>query len=789
MNVLSKLDSLARPLSGKLAKPGFLQFRVDEICFSTSGLRNVWQQQPAFCLEVDRLVGILENPLFSEIKIVEICGTEPVLDPNLAEVISLLFEKLPKLTCLDLVTSVSNPDDAINCIRQIGNVTKSHARQFNIRLSLPTWNNTLNGSNNPASDLQTLTEVICFLRNFQPISNYKLECTITKENIYQLQDILEFAIAQGVEIAYKLGVPYQQSLPTHIADPREFDFSEKYHLAIFLENLIRFYEKSETQIWSYLSLVGQLIYGKPRQVGCKWQSGGITLTATGDLLYCAVESKALGSTIERNPETLYEENQLYLAHIFQTKCHSCLQDCIIPAAPEGLSKAVGINFLGRIGLSMQSVKSLKVLKPLKTLKAQLDFQQQMKNLGVSQEALASAKPTLRFSRPADGKRKVLICGWYGTETLGDKAILGGVIHALREGLGEFELHLAAIETYISQMTVLQMPELEGCVLHSISESLDLTGSMDLVVFGGGPLMAIGPMAEMLAIFQRAVQSNVPTLLAGCGVGPLGATFLNDAVKQTLLHSSYRIYRDQKSLEIARSLDVDVSRDVVAEDPAFTWLASRTDCFHINPDERNITTPRLLLGLRDWPYHEFAAEMGNFEAEQLKLRFEAELLTGLEQLVEQHPMLKVVPFPMCTNHLGFDDRWFYRRLFRNRPKLQPALDSSYLGAELSPDQAIAVYQSASAALTMRFHSLIFALSNGVPAVAVDYTLGRGKVKSLAEKYQVPYMGLDSINAEFLVSSLSPLLAGQPSTSFSAFQERTLTFKDSVKSLVTVLNQYQ
>ena len=32
-------------------------------------------------------------------------------------------------------------------------------------------------------------------------------------------------------------------------------------------------------------------------------------------------------------------------------------------------------------------------------------------------------------------------------------------------------------------------------------------------------MAIDPIADMLAIFQKAMVSQVPTIIAGCGVGP------------------------------------------------------------------------------------------------------------------------------------------------------------------------------------------------------------------------------------------------------------------------------
>ncbi|MFM6344623.1 MAG: hypothetical protein ACKPFK_05680, partial [Dolichospermum sp.] len=135
--------------------------------------------------------------------------------------------------------------------------------------------------------------------------------------------------------------------------------------------------------------------------------------------------------------------------------------------------------------------------------------------------------------------------------------------------------------------------------------------------------------------------------------------------------------------------MDTTSDQVAEDPAFTWLRS---C--ISDEDRYHTDvlkhKTLLLGLRDWPYSEYAHNLSRSESQLLKSRFEGEVIKALEQLVEKYPNLKIIPFPMCTNHIGNDDRWFYRRLFRNANKIHDSLDLTYLGAEISPVEAVNVF---------------------------------------------------------------------------------------------------
>ncbi len=335
------------------------------------------------------------------------------------------------------------------------------------------------------------------------------------------------------------------------------------------------------------------------------------------------------------------------------------------------------------------------------------------------------------------------------------------------------------------MTIRQMPELEGCYLHSITDAIKVAGTMDLVVFGGGPLMAIPNLAEMIAIFQRAVEAKVPTVIAGCGVGPLGDFDCNQAIKNLLHLSSYRIYRDEKSRTLAESLGICTSEDLVAEDPALTWVKSSLSS--LKPIENPQKSPVLFLGLRDWPYQEYAPYLTVLEAEKIKNNFEFEIIVALNQLIDQYADLSIIPFPMCTNHLGNDDRWFYRRLLRNNQEIKDRLDLSYSGAEQAPLSCLKAFQSASMALTMRFHSLVFALATGVPSVAVDYTLGKGKVKSLAEKYQVPYRSLDLINAEFIVSQFNDTINSDKSIPSSNFDESSLKFMDSINLCVKRMKQ--
>lgn len=348
---------------------------------------------------------------------------------------------------------------------------------------------------------------------------------------------------------------------------------------------------------------------------------------------------------------------------------------------------------------------------------------------------------------------VLICGWYGTETLGDKAILAGIVESLKASLQQPRFALVSLHPYVSEMTRSQMPELAGIEIATPAQGVALARSADLVVFGGGPLMALGVLAEMEAIFQVAKAHGAKTMIAGCGVGPLGHDWHNQSIRRILELSDLRIYRDQRSRELAAGLGVDTQADAVAEDPAFSWLLSQAE----TPAKQAAQSRQvLLLGLRDFPYRAYARHLDEAASLAAKKRYEQAVVDAMTMLVERNPQLTIRPLPMCTNHFGGDDRWFYRRLFRGKTSILSRLDDSLLGMELPPAEYCLASREARVGLVMRFHSLVFALGLDLPAVAIDYTLGRGKVNALATRFGVPQRSLDQLDADFLVTELQALL---------------------------------
>lgn len=741
----------------RLQKPLVIQFPVIDICNSRCQMCRIWENKKSVDISVSQLKKGLNNSLFSEVEGIGFNGGEPTLRAELAELVEVVINSLPKLKHVSLITNAYKYTQVIEKIETIAPIIKTRNINFDVMISIDGYGEVHDRVRGRSGNFNNALKVIDFLKNYPLVDNVRIGCTVIRENVYHLPQLLEFCISQGLYVKFRQGVPHQRLYTENLLDPYALTVEEKYEFVEFLEGLITHYEKSIMQRFFYRSLIQQIVNDTPRIAGCDWRHRGATITAKGELAYCAVQSKSLMQNIaEGDPNDAYFSNESHLKEIIQTKCDSCHHDYVgIPAKHH--YRQLFIERMDERFKIKEKIRRLPGFGKFNNIRRERSFNRSLdyfRSNPVKNEVLLKSNK----------KIKILICGWYGTETLGDKAIIGGIMNSFRQCLGDdVQYVVVSLFEYITRMTALQMPEFVNAKIVTPEQGISVIRQMNYVVFGGGPLMGIDTLAPMQAIFEIAKQHNIKTIVAGCGVGPYGERWHNASIKRILDLADIRIYRDQRSKEYAAELGVNVICDVVAEDPAFTWLAHTA----IEEKENNSDNKKiLLLGLRDFPYEEYARHIPHNDRLAIKDNYEKTVVKALIILSQKHPDLVIRPLPMCTNHFGSDDRWFYRHLFRDCNELASVIDDSLLGHEMAPVDYYHAFKSADALLAMRFHSLVFGLGIGVNSVALDYTLGKGKVRSLAEKYNANLVSMIDLDESCLVEAIEAELNAEKPSSISA-----------------------
>ena len=369
-------------------------------------------------------------------------------------------------------------------------------------------------------------------------------------------------------------------------------------------------------------------------------------------------------------------------------------------------------------------------------------------------------------------KRVLLIGAYGGEHIGDAAILGGVLHRIHARHGTTQGILMTQRPYHTQhlMPMLDVPvdlSVQDYTFANISAAL---AEVDGVVFAGGPLTDLPKqLVRHLYAVARAKRAGLPFVMEG--VGP--STFIRTPsilTARRFVSMADRITirtKDDAGRRLVRGCDLEVGRD-----PAFDYLETRgADLTRLRPEEPDQiatllqgTDGRPVIGLNirpigwaytpDAPGRDKAAYTAAVEA-----RFEQEFAKGLEAWAATRKKKPVfVFFPMNAIQFGMSD---LRSAHRIGAYLGAETDYRIWEADASLDGAVALIRRCDAVVSMRFHATIFALSQNIPTLGIDYRIGkRDKVAAVLSDSGFPdnVTRIDQLDATWLADKLAGLQSG-------------------------------
>lgn len=345
-------------------------------------------------------------------------------------------------------------------------------------------------------------------------------------------------------------------------------------------------------------------------------------------------------------------------------------------------------------------------------------------------------------------KEILITGWYGTETLGDKAILAGLVNSIKQKFHKVKIYIQSENRHISEITNSQIDILNDLVIVDENNALKLSSKVDYLIFGGGPIMAIFPLAKIESYFVNASKSKTKTIIAGCGVGPLGANSLNNSILNILKHADSVIFRDMNSLVVAKSIGFN-GEAYISECPSFSWLEAENQKSILLKNIANVEEFKVILGLRKPPLIQYGRKLKSQLRNEYEENFKRKIQKILTLLRNKYQNISILPIPMCTNSYGDDDRWFYRELLSEIRN--DVINYKYLAEEFNPSEYFKEFKNADLSICMRYHSIIFSIAAGIKTICIDYTLGEGKVASIAKEFNLPVLNLLDLDENVFIQS--------------------------------------
>lgn len=344
---------------------------------------------------------------------------------------------------------------------------------------------------------------------------------------------------------------------------------------------------------------------------------------------------------------------------------------------------------------------------------------------------------------------ICVLGWYGTETLGDRAILEGIIRIFQNIEAKNHFYIGSLYPFFTERTVYEEKEaLASLGVEKRIMIFDETNGnklreyiqkADMVIMGGGPLMDLLEIDIIDKAFMYAKKHKKKTGVIGCGIGPLNNDYYRKSVYRILVNSNISIFRDKNSLAEAKALNHQFGNKIAEEtlsysnDPAILPIASfhKKDCTVKN---------RVVINLRD---------LGFQSSTEVQEQINANLLAMLKKLSQQFDEVLLLPNHVFS--IGGDDRQYYSEL-----KME-LLDFPNILVEHEPKSLFETFRiiaESKAAIGMRYHAIVFQTFLNGNNYILDYTEPKkGKIMSFLSSidkkhfYKNRYYSLVHANERF------------------------------------------
>lgn len=669
--------------------PRVINLNANDVCNSHCTMCNIWQKKESH-ISPENFESILSDPLYKNVEFVGVTGGEPTLRTDLVAIFDALISTLPRLKGLSIITNGINTVQVKKRLNEVISLCDTKSMPFSIMFSLDGVGVVHDQQRGTDGNFASVHSLVQYYKSNYPKIHLSFGATITKDNVGYVDDLFEYAKQQGVYIRFRIAEfikrLYNEDNTNVI---RTFSDEEIYGLSLFFKKLEINYEQNQEVKFTYQNIV-QMLNGGKRIVGCPYQKQGVVLNSKGGIAYCAPKSPELGNGLEKSSSVIFFENLETRKQIRKNNCDDCIHDYHSPLSKEEKVSRYKKNFLKSSFLNINTYKRVKWVLPF--LK----------------------KPLFT------NKNKVLIVGWYGTETVGDKAILLGIIKSLRSELGDFDLTVASINPFLTKQTLFELGVSGRVIGTDDIELIRFAKFCDKVIMGGGPLMGLNELYIPLVSFYVAHYCRKTAIVHGCGIGPFKLDSHKKAVGQILKYASRILLRDSDSVKYAKE-EFNCSGEL-SGDPA--QIVLREIATERNKNGR--TSKKVMACfLREWTWEYDQNSSSEFEFREKRKHFELGLAKKIKDLYSLSGCEEIKFYHMHNFVIGNDDREFSKRFVTTHFN---EWNNVSIQEELSTVENIAAAMCQSTLnVCMRFHSVLFAETLKTDFKAIDYTQG-GKIEA-------------------------------------------------------------
>ncbi|MGM0499579.1 MAG: polysaccharide pyruvyl transferase CsaB [Bacillota bacterium] len=319
-------------------------------------------------------------------------------------------------------------------------------------------------------------------------------------------------------------------------------------------------------------------------------------------------------------------------------------------------------------------------------------------------------------------KKIVISGYYGFNNLGDEAILAGITSLLKKKNNDLKITVLSA----SAAKTAELYDVNAVSRNSILEILSALAEADLFISGGGSLLqdVTGNFSVpyYLGLAWLAKIQGTKTVYYAQGAGPLNKKWSQKLTAFTLNRFNLLGVRDRGSEQLLKKVGVKKNIELTV-DPVFGLY----DSLH---NKRQKIKGKIEVGISVRPW---------------SVDYLNELAAGLNKF-SQAKNIKFILFPM---HQGSDEE------ISQQLKNKLNSEAEIYNLPEAPEEALKEFSQLDLFIGVRLHSLIFALLNQIPLLALSYD---PKIEGLMSEIDyLPLLKLENLKAEAVVKKLEYIFA--------------------------------
>lgn len=319
-------------------------------------------------------------------------------------------------------------------------------------------------------------------------------------------------------------------------------------------------------------------------------------------------------------------------------------------------------------------------------------------------------------------KKIVISGYYGFNNLGDEAVLAGITSLLKKKNKDLKITVLSA----SPAETAELYNVKAVNRSSIIQIISVLAEADLFISGGGSLLqdVTGNFSVpyYLGFAWLAKMQGTKTVYYAQGAGPLNKKWSQKLTALTLNRFNLLGVRDLGSKKLLK--DIGVKKDInLTVDPVFALYDPLRN-------SRQKIKGKLEVGISVRPW---------------SVDYIDQLAAALNKFSEAKNV-KFILFPM---HQGSDEEVSIQ--LKNKLKAEAEIND----LPAVPEQAVEKFSQLDLFVGVRLHSLIFALLNQIPLLALSYD---PKIEGLmSELDYLPLIKLEDLDVEAVVEKLEYIFA--------------------------------